>query len=62
MRPAAGQRGYVLLELLVTVVIIAGGILFVVDSIRQSWELARRLLRTEQAAGIAREAFEGFLF
>lgn len=61
MKPTSRQRGYVLIELLVTVVIIAGGILFVVDSIRQSSKVARRLIRVEQAAGVAQEAFDALV-
>lgn len=51
MSPGAGgwEAGYVLAELLVTAVILSGGVLFLVDSMRQSLDVARRAQLTQQA-------------
>ena len=51
------QDGYLLIEILVTTVILAGGILFLIDSIRSPLRVARQSLCTEQGFGLGAEIF-----
>jgi type II secretory pathway pseudopilin PulG len=55
------QKGYFLLELLVTAVILAGGILFIIDSIRTPYKVMRQSLATEQALALATDVFNHFI-
>jgi type II secretory pathway pseudopilin PulG len=52
------QRGYLLVELLVSVVIVAAGVLFLVDSMRAPLDTSRRLLETDQALAIVTEVVD----
>jgi type II secretory pathway pseudopilin PulG len=51
------NSGYFLIELLVTIVILTGGILFVIDGFRASYNAQKRMLEYEQALAVAKEAF-----
>lgn len=49
------SKGYILVELLVTVVILAVGILYLIDSFRQSYHAAKKALAYQQASAIVQE-------
>ena len=51
------RKGYILVELLVSVVILSTGILFLIDSMRASFKVAQRMQATEQALAVATETF-----
>jgi len=51
------QDGYLLIEILVTTVILAGGILFLIDSIQSPLRVARQSLCTEQGLSLGTEIF-----
>lgn len=55
------QQGYLLVELLVSVVIVAAGVLFLVESMRVPLEVSRQLLETDQALAIADEVMDRLL-